>query len=64
MQPKTKALAQNLVITILGAIMFFPSIAGMISFGLNITYLFMAVLGAGFFFVGLRELISGTSPSK
>jgi hypothetical protein len=48
---------------IIGAIMFFPSIAGTINFGFNFTYLFMIIVGALFFFGGLWTLITGKSLS-
>jgi len=56
-----KGVGANLILVILGAIMLFPSIMGMVSFGFNITYLFMAIVGALFFFIGLAMLISGKS---
>jgi len=43
----------NFILIIMGAIMFFPSIAGTINFGFNFTYLFMIIVGALFFFGGL-----------
>ncbi|MCX6697708.1 MAG: hypothetical protein NTV84_09180 [Methanoregula sp.] len=52
----------NLIGIIIGAIMFFPSIWGTISFGFNFTYIFMIIVGALFFFGGLWMLITGQSP--